>query len=225
MASLKNKTEKIHKPYLIMCEGEDELRFLISFLNCSEVEDYPFFANDVQVINFGGNEELPLKLNVLKITPGFEQVKSLLILRDAEKDAQVAIRQIQNGLTKAGLPTPSEPGKWEGKNLKTGFLLFPTCDTSVHEGTLEDLCLSILKEDASFEILTEIDTFLKLLEERHQREFRHEFKAKLHTYFSITDKFVGMKIGEAANAGAFDWNSVKLNSLKTFLLAATESDL
>ncbi len=225
MAFPKNKIEKIHKPYLIMCEGEDEFRFLISFLNCPEMEDNPFFANDVQVINFGGNEELPLKLNVLKITPGFEQVKSLLILRDAEKDAQAAVRQIQNGLLKANLPVPSEAGKWEGKDVKIGFLLFPTCDTSVCEGTLEDLCLSILKEDTSSKILAEIDTFLKLLKESHQRIFPHEFKAKLHTYFSITDKFVGMKIGEAANAGAFDWSSFKLNSLKTFLLAATDSDL
>lgn len=220
MSSSKGKIEKIEKQHLILCEGEDEFWFLASFLNSVELKQTPFFANDIQIFNFGGNQELFNKLNVLKITSGFQQVQSLLIVRDAERDAQAAVQQIQSALQKAGLPTPSNPGKWEMKNLKVGFLLFPTCDSTVHEGTLEDLCLSILKESSSSVILEEIDSFINLLGDKHKREFPHEFKTKLHTYFSITDKFVGLKIGEAANAGVFDWNSTRLDFLKSFLLSA-----
>ena len=220
MSSTKDKIEKIEKQHLILCEGEDEFWFLVSLLNSSELRENPFFANDIQIFNFGGNEELPKKLSVLRLTSGFQQVQSLLILRDTERDAQAAVRQVQSALKKAGFPSPSDPGKWEIQGLKVGFLLFPTCDSTVHEGTLEDLCLSILKEPSSSIILEEIETFMKLLGDKHKREFPHEFKTKLHTYFSITDKFVGLKIGEAAKAGVFDWNSTRLDFLKSFLLSA-----
>lgn len=217
MSSTKGKNEKIEKKHLILCEGEDEFWFLVSFLNSDELKQRPFFANDIQIFNFGGNEELLKKLNVLKLTSGFQQVQSLLILRDAERDAEAAVRQIQSALKKAELPSPSGPGEWKTQGLKVGFLLFPTCDSTAHEGTLEDLCLSILKEPSSPVILEEVGTFMELLEDKHKRKFPHEFKTKLHTYFSITDKFVGLKIGEAAKAGVFNWNSTRLDFLKEFL--------
>ena len=110
MSSTKDKIEKIEKQHLIFCEGEDEFWFLVSLLNSSELRENPFFANDIQIFNFGGNEELPKKLCVLRLTSGFQQVQSLLILRDTERDAQAAVRQVQSALKKAGCPSPSDPG-------------------------------------------------------------------------------------------------------------------
>jgi hypothetical protein len=59
---------------------------------------------------------------------------------------------------------------------------------------------------------------MESLKENRNREFPHEFKTKLHTYFSVTDDYVTMKIGEAARAGAFDWNNDKLSTLKDFIM-------
>ena len=42
-------------------------------------------------------------------------------------------------------------------------------------------------------------------------------KNLLHMVFSGTDKFVDLKIGEAATAGAFNWESSELRELKNFL--------
>lgn len=214
-----SKNETIDCPHIILCEGIDEKKFLIYYLNNPGLKEYPFLSRNVQIIDFGGNEELSDKLNVLKITPGFVSAKSLLIIRDAEKKPESAVCQIQRSLKKACLPVPSGPGEWESRdsNLKTGFLLFPSCDKTVKEGTLEDLCLSILNQPDSTDMLSEIQTFLEQLKKGFGRKFPHEHKSKLHTYFSITDKFVGMKIGEAAKAQAFDWNSENLNFLKSFL--------
>ena len=60
------------------------------------------------------------------------------------------------------------------------------------------------------------------LEKKYDRVFQREFKTKLHTYFSVTDKYVSLKIGEAARAGAFNWSSEKLTPLKRFLLELME---
>ena len=157
------------------------------------------------------------KLAVLKNMAGFDKVTSLLIIRDAERDAISASREIQHALEKNGLPVPQGAHCWEGESIKTGFVLFPTCDGAVQNGTLEDLCLSILSDPSSEEVLKEIDGFLKRLEGRRQKTFARIFKAKLHTYFSVHNDYVSLKIGEAAVAGAFDWENAALEPLKNFL--------
>ena len=85
------ETEKIEKRNVIFCEGMDEKYFLIHYLNSEEMKEYSILSNDIQVIDFGGNEELERKLELLKISPGFNQIKFLLIIRDAENDAKKAV--------------------------------------------------------------------------------------------------------------------------------------
>lgn len=75
---------KIKKSHLIICEGRDEQEFLIAYLNSREILDDPIFSNEIQVIDFGGNENLPNFLSVLKRMEDFEKVESLLVIRDAE---------------------------------------------------------------------------------------------------------------------------------------------
>lgn len=120
-------------------------------------------------------------------------------------------------MRKANLPVPSSVCKWESGEPKTGFLLFPSCSTEICNGTLEDLCLDIIKESQAPEIITTIDDFLDTMGAKYQRNFPHRFKSKLHTYFSVTDKYVGQKIGEAARSGAFNWDSEKLKPMTDFI--------
>ncbi|MBQ8800507.1 MAG: hypothetical protein IJZ55_13200 [Lachnospiraceae bacterium] len=47
-------------------------------------------------------------------------------------------------------------------------------------------------------------------------------KAKLHTYFAEHDKYIGVKPGEAARIGAFDFESAFLTPFKTMFLQLTE---
>ena len=214
----KIKNESIIKRHLILCEGIDEYYFLISMLNNPTWKDKKFFSSEIQVINFGGNEELAQQLQVLTRSHGFDDLSSLLIMRDAEKNAIAAEQQIQDALKKAGLEVPQKPGEWKAGKPQVGFLLFPYCDNSLREGTLEDLCLSILEESGNSEILKEIQVFVDMISRENGRSLPRKHKNKLHTYFSITDRLVGMKIGEAAKAGAFDWNSDRLSFFKSFLL-------
>lgn len=87
--SRKTNTQ-ILKPNLIICEGRDEQEFLIKYLNSSALSAVPGFSNDIQVIDFGGNSELARKLNILKNMENFDSLTSLLIIRDAETNAESA---------------------------------------------------------------------------------------------------------------------------------------
>ena len=212
---------KIHDgmEHLILCEGLDEWKFLVSYLNNAALSSWPELSRIVQVENFGGNEQLSTKINLWSKAPGFENIKSLVVIRDAETNAAAAVQSINSAFRNAGLPEPKRPGIIEhDASLSTGFLLFPACSTELIDGTLEDLCLSILEESEP-QILHEISLFMNGLSNDGLRTFPHEFKSKLHTYFSVTDDYVSFKIGEAADAGAFDWTSEKLQPLRDFLIS------
>lgn len=60
------ETLTIGKPCLLLCEGADEEWFLIWYLNQYLIKENASF-DDIQIVNFGGNEELRNKLKILFI--------------------------------------------------------------------------------------------------------------------------------------------------------------
>ena len=208
--------KQIVKPYLLLCEGRDAERFLINYLESEALAEDQRFFNDIQVWDFGGNDDLSGFLMNLKNMDRFDQVKSLAIIRDAEKDYAKACQDVRCALMKCGF-TPSERcGTWvlNDNGLNVGFVLFPLTNDA---GTLEDLCLQILSEKNKNTILSSIDNFLTEMEASCGRHYRRKHKNKLHTYLSSSDKYVTMPLGLASSAGAFDWGSCELKPLKNFL--------
>ena len=49
--------------------------------------------------------------------------------------------------------------------------------------------------------------------------FKRLHKNRLHSYLSATNEYVGLKIGEATNAGAWDWNHEMMQNFKDLLLS------
>ena len=174
-------------------------------------------CNTIQVANFGGNQEFRKSLALLRNTDGFSDLRSLLVVRDAETDAQAALSQIQSALEKYSFAVPKTQGKWTEGSPRTYFLLFPYLGRKLEAGTLEDLCLSILAEDGAGNVMGRIDSFLDTLRQDGLRTFSHLHKTRLHTYFSATNDFVTRNIGLAAKAGAFNWSHPDLAPLKDCL--------
>ena len=151
---------------------------------------------------------------------GFDSVTHLMIIRDAEQDVAQAIRDIQSALRGNGFQAPESPCQWlydSENDLNIGFLLFPTCDANPTEGMLEDLCLEILAVTDAPICMEEIDSLLPRLEARRKKALSHEPKTRLHAYFAVSDSYVGLKLGESAKAGAFNWGDTRLAPLKEFV--------
>ena len=216
----KIERDRIKKNKLILCEGRDEEIFLISWLNSDDLSNEPGFSNEIQVLNFGGNSDLSRQLEKYRKMDGFDSLTHLMIVRDAEQDSDGAVKSIQSALSNNGFQVPEESCQWiydKNNDLYIGFLLFPTCDKNPTSGTLEDLCLKILAKSDAPACMEEVNIFLERLETKHGKSFSHKFKTQLHAYFAVSDDYVGMKIGEAASAKAFDWSSSELEPLKSFV--------
>ena len=208
--------KRIQKPFLRLCEGRDAEGFLINYLNSNELAQDPRFSNEIQVLDFGGNEDLSNFLMSLKNMDKFDRVKSLAVIRDAEKDYEKACQEVCRSLKKCGFVSSERCGTWvrDSSGLKVGFMLIPLNNSA---GTLEDLCLRILSENNNKNILSTIESFLDVMESSYERSYHRKHKNKLHTYLSSSDKYVTMLLGTASSAGAFDWGSDELESFKSFL--------
>lgn len=205
----------IIKNNIILCEGADALYFFIWLLGDAAKENNLF--EEFQVFDFGGIAQLRNFISMLKNMDGYENVSSISIVRDAEKNYSAAISSVKSSLLACELPCPQGPIDIAvGENIKIGFALFPSCTRNNQNGTLEDLCLNILDGSRSFIIMRDVK---KILRKKRYRLLTRSHKNKMHTYFSLTNKFVAMKIGEAAQANAFKRNAAEIKSLKEFLLS------
>ena len=208
--------KKIVKSYLLLCEGRDAEGFMINYLESKALAYEQRFSNDIQVLDFGGNEDLDSFLLSLKNMDRFSRVTNLAVVRDAETNYEKACQSVAGSLKRCGFASPGNEGMWvcNDAGLNTGYLLFPLNHKA---GTLEDLCLQILSESNNKDILSSVDTFLETMENSYGRIFHRKHKNKLHTYLSTNDKYVTMPLGLASKAGAFNWDSVCLDPLKCFL--------
>ena len=69
----------------------------------------------------------------------------------------------------------------------------------------------------SKELRYDVQQFVDQIKNRYSSVSTHEHKSRLHTYFSVNEGFISLKIGEAAAAGAFDWDNDKLIPLRAVL--------
>ena len=225
----KEKFDKFNanKPYAIICEDMDEYLFLIQYLNYLEVNEPDRFQDCHHVMNFGGINDLHNKLKIVKNLPHYQIVKGILIVRDAEKDAQAAWNSLIDIIQQIWGVKLDSAGtiKISNDDIKIGFYLLPGLDESgkYRSGTLEDLCLEILQSPeneniSTNNILSSVNEYLDKIISIRQKEMTKPHKNKLHLFFSSTDKFVDAKIGEAAKSGAFDFSHFKLNALKEMIL-------
>ncbi len=206
--------------YLILCEGKDTEQFIISYLNSKNLKKDKRFSTLIQTFDFGGITQLYDFIANLRNMDGFENVTSMMVIRDAETNPDNAVRVIKKALKENQLPVPKDGNCWssiEESGIRTSFTLLPTCELPYTAGTLEDLCWDILKDEQVVELKDEAKEFVSHIKQTYNSITSHEHKARLHTYFSINEKFVTMKVGEAVRAGAFDLGSERLLPLKKLM--------
>lgn len=204
------------KKHLILCEGNDDECFLSCFIKSGVLPED--LVDTVQVTQAHGVDNLRKMVLALINADGFSQLRSLLIIRDADDNIQSAKDSVKGAFSTANLPVPQAEYMWEDNSkIKTAFLLMPACSNISQNGSLDDLCWEILSEKHGKLIRNEVDGFISSLEVDGKRTYVHRKKALVRTYFSSTEGLITSSIGRAAEAGAFDWTSEKLYPLREFL--------
>jgi len=175
-------------------------------------------GQDVQVQDGGGVSELRRYLRTLKTVEGFDQLKTLVVARDAESSADNASQSIRDAFRELGLPIPDNAFSYATKYSKrTAFIIFP--GPGAKQGTLEDLCLKIVSDDS---ILSCVDAYLVCVKEKNSNlTSTHDSKRKISTFLAgQEDKdLIGTNPGEAANGNAWDAEHPAMVPFKQVLMA------
>ncbi|HBM17450.1 MAG TPA: hypothetical protein DD381_14070 [Lentisphaeria bacterium] len=210
----KDKKTRIERSKLILAEGLDAYFFCIWACNTYRPET-------IQILDFGGIGDLSKFIAGIKLLPNYEQVETIVILRDAEKDAKSAIDSIKSSLKKEGFSIPKKPCEFTSSSPRIAYMVLPGFGKDVDgmnylpAGTLEDLCIEIVSNDPIIEC---VDQYLQCVQSKNTK-LTHPHKAKLHAYLAGKNEYVGLKIGEASKAGVWNWEHERLKPFKEVIMA------
>ncbi|MCH7558379.1 MAG: hypothetical protein IIB56_13115 [Planctomycetes bacterium] len=183
------RPEPIEKEKLILAEGKDAYHFFCHACNFYRE------TQDVQVMHFGGNDDLPNFLLDLTNMDKYDEVNTIIIARDAETDAKAATDSIKHSMKQATIPVPERPFEYiRNATLKTAFMIFP--GPQQKDGTLEDLCLLTVENDPLLEC---VDGYLECAKAKGE-QFPRIHKNRLHCFLAGKDDSVGLPIGLAFKA-------------------------
>jgi hypothetical protein len=222
--NLKPQTFEIEKPYVIVCEGDDDMLFLICYLNFldkSKLIDEKKF----KIIKTDGVDNIPKNMKLFKNYDHYEDMKGFLFIRDADKNPDSAVNSMVGNIKDIWGVKLDKTGnfKTDSEDVKLGFFIFPGFDDSnnYRKGTLEDLCTETFKPVVgNQDILALVDEHMEKLNDIGI-SFKTPHKNRLHLCLDSTNDFLGDKIGESAKKHAFDFSSDKFATLKARIIELT----
>ena len=194
---------KITESKQLVVEGRDAEAFFHALLSHMRI-------SEVQVQNFGGISELRGFLKALCNAPGFAQVTSVGIVRDAETNAAGAFQSVCGALSGANLPVPEQAMVPGGDCPQVSVLILPDGKTS---GMLETICLQSVQGDPVMECLKQ---YFECVEQRMGFLPGNMSKARVQAFLASRPRS-GLRLGEAAHAKYWPWDSPVFERMREFV--------
>ncbi|MHB0978932.1 MAG: DUF3226 domain-containing protein [Thermoleophilia bacterium] len=198
--------EKVTSSVVVLGEGRDEAELLGVLAKRLGLE--------IQCVDCGGSQQFHVRLKVVVKAPGFSQVTSLGVIRDAETDAAGAAASVKNRLRAEGLPVPEGPmQRASATNAPdTAFLIVPSGATT---GMMEDLVLRTLADDPSWPC---DEAYFECLKSRAiDLDADHEKRRVQVGLAALPSPRLARNIGEAARMGLIPLDHPALSELYGFL--------
>ncbi len=199
----KTDTIEIEKPNILIVEGRDEELFFDSLIKHLELDN-------IQILDIGGKTIFRDRLNALITSPRFSEVSTLGIVRDANSNPSAAYQSICNALQSVKLSIPERPLIMAGSNPRVVVLILPKED---EPGMLEDLCLKSVESDPA---LTCTEQYFQCLQIQNIPLPHNTSKAKTQVFLASRHE-AGKRLGEAAQAGYWSWDSNAFEQVRNFL--------
>lgn len=202
---------------LLLVEGNDDLRFFSAMCRY-------FGINGIAISSYNGKSNLIMDLPERAINPDFHLLSGVGIVRDADNNSGSAFASVVSTLRKAELPIPAAPlASAERDGLRVSVLILPP---DGGRGELEDVCLSSIAGSPDMQC---VDRYFDCLGSTTPLIAPNRVaKARLHAYLAAgparaagsaanARRRPGLRLGEAADAGVWDWDSPAFRPIKDFL--------
>ena len=170
--------------------------------------------NDIQVVSYGGRNNLRNYLEVLSKTEGFDEVRSIGVAMDAETCSKSAQQSISSALGSVELPIPQQPLICETSGQRTSaFLIIPHEQPS---GALEHACFDSVPDDPVHHC---VDSYLDCISRSTAAgplpKWQH--KARMHAFLASRPN-PALRLGETFQKGdIWDLNSEAFSPMRALV--------
>lgn len=220
-----SEPDAISRPGLVLCEGPDDERLLRGLLAHLGIQT--LWVEQVE-----GESQLRRYVRRLRIRTGFEYLRALAIVRDADTDADAKFSHSCHVLSDHRYPVPATPyslasGSFPalesvgvGSDGWTGIMILPP---SRPAGALEDLCLQVIADDPS---LPCADDLMQCVESKGNVRWPVQYRSKARMNVWLASRSdPRQRLREAISAGLFPMNHQAFEPIRGFLtrLAAAAS--
>lgn len=188
---------------LLLVEGVDDVKFftsLLKFLNINQ---------GIYIYSVDGKDNFRKIIPAVTKCRGFDKVRIMGIVQDADNDEGRAFQSICEYLRRATLPIPQKVNKFVGDDIRIGIFIMPGIST---DGTLEDLCMATV---SSHPIIPCIDKFFNCNKLKNTIP-GHLSKARALTFLASMPDLVN-SVGLGAEKGYWDFRSSVLDDLKGYI--------
>lgn len=197
----------ITEPSVVITEGDEDARFFRALAGHLAI-------HDLQIMGIGGKTKLTKSLKGLKVTPGYTEVISLGITRDADDDSEAAFASVCGALRAAALPVPSTPLSATADTPRVTVMILPETG---RDGMLEDLCIASVADHPAMPCLEEyFDCIERNISEQDRPPERSMAKAKVHAFLA-SKREPDKRLGEAAEADYWPLDSPAYDEVKRFI--------
>ena len=196
---------EIEQEKLLVVEGADDARLFKALMRYIGV-------SGIQVFKAGGKDNIRKMLKVIPSSPGFSKVSSIGVVRDADANADSALQSVRDALRAANLPAPDAPLSLAGTDRRVAVLIAPHGEPS---GTIEDVCLESVAGDAAMGCVRDYLNCIKdsVAESEQPNNLP---KAEAQAFLASRER-PGLRLGEAASAGYWDFEHTAFDPFKTLL--------
>ena len=196
---------EIEQEKLLVVEGADDARLFNALLSHIGV-------SGIQVVDAEGKDNIRQTLRVIRHSTDFSKVSSIGVVRDADANADGALESVRDALKAANLPSPDAPLSLAGDDLRVAVLIAPHGKSS---GAIEDVCLESVAGDAAMGCVHDYLNCIKdsVAEAERPNNLR---KAKLQAFLASRERS-GLRLGEAAEAGYWDFEHAAFDPFKRLL--------
>jgi hypothetical protein len=194
---------EIVAPHVLVVEGREEEMFFGALIKHLGLQS-------IQVMPIGGKTKLRQNLKALVSSPGFSEVVSLGVVRDANADPNATFQSVRDALQAVKLHAPGQPLVPGGHNPRVTVMIVPQGGMP---GMLEDLCLRAVEQDPAMHCVEE---FFECLQRRELPLPANMSKATVQVFLASRQK-AGLRLGEAAEAGYWPLDAGAFEQVRVFL--------
>lgn len=197
----------ITKNKLLLVEGKDEVNFFEVYI--SKLNIY-----DIEVRDVGGVEQFHTQFPLLLKVSGFNLVKSIGIIRDADTSYASAFASINSVLSKNGFgPITATNTRFSFKNIDFNVFILPD---NKNNGCLEDNLINLVNTSPNYACV--INFISCISSSALQPKQKNLSKAKIQAFLASMPEPVYC-VGIGTQKSYFDLTSTSLSDIKNFILS------